>query len=199
MKKSNCIILTPDRLLRYPCDELPIIFLAGPATNAPNWHSDAIAYFMEKNLKVIIVTPKSKLAPLVEIRIAHQTGEGEPFQADLEWQEFYLQKAALGNKGCLMFWLAGEKEFCSRHDKYNPRDLPQREDPLKAYAFMTQYQLGRWGAKAGKENLVIGSDGGYPELKSVLFDIAQERPNLQICPNLAETCEAALAVATRVS
>lgn len=195
MSKQNVIILTPDLLLNIPCDR-PVIFLNGPVTNAPDWHSRAIEFFLKANKKIIVVSPSRKIIPLIQVKIQKLDKEYPKFENQFQWEEYYMNKAGRSQKGCMAFWLLGEGEFRPRAGKCNAREmeLPERQDPLKVYAHKTQYQLGRWVVKARKANFMVGTDGTYPEIKEVVSDLKIVRPKLVVHKTIGEVCQAALDV-----
>ena len=56
-------------------------------------------------------------------------------------------------------------------------------------------ELGGWIAKKKADdsiNLVIGTDGEFPEWVTIKFDIENETPNVPICYSLEDTIKTAL-------
>jgi len=164
---------------QIPTDDKPVLFLAGPIRNAPPWHNEAIRIVHRQNDNVFIAAPirrvEDDIKPLIEthkpdaINLPRQRG----------WEIHYLYQAA--KKGCIVFWL--------------PAELPITEFEGKIYAHITMMELGGWIARKKIDdsiNLVIGTDGNFPEWETVKFDIENETPNVPICYSLEETILTAL-------
>lgn len=159
---------------------LPTIFLAGPIRNAPRWQEKAVKIFLEKNEAVFVASPTRDLSldlmPFVE---RDNPFNYQTFERQRAWEQHYLYSAS--NKGCIIFYL--------------PKEAEVKEFPDKLYAHITMMELGEWIArcKADKEiNLVIGTDGNFPEWSTIEYEIKTELPMTPICSSLEETVETAL-------
>ena len=103
----------------------------------------------------------------------------QTFERQRAWERYYLYEAA--KKGSIVFWLTGEVE--------------NKEYSDKVYAHITMMEFGEWIArsKADKKiNLIIGTDGTFPEWSTIENEIRTELPKLVICESLEETIDTAI-------
>ena len=158
----------------------PVIFLAGPIRNAPKWQEEAIKIFLEKNEAVFVASPTRELGQgLMLFTEADKPNEYETFERQRAWEQYYLYAAA--KKGSIIFWL--------------PQEAENRDHPDKVYAHITMLELGEWIARRqiNKEiNLVIGTDGNFPEWSTIKYEIETELQNVSIYNSLEETIDAAI-------
>jgi len=158
----------------------PVIFLAGPIRNAPKWQEEAINIFLEKNEAVFVASPTRELgSDLMLFTEVDKPSEYELFERQRAWEQYYLYTAA--EKGCIIFYL--------------PKEAEEKEFPDKLYAHITMMELGEWIArcKMDKEiNLVIGTDGNFPEWSTIEYELRTELPIVPICNSLKETIETAI-------
>ena len=159
---------------------LPVIFLAGPIRNAPKWQEEAIRIFLEKNEAVFVACPTRELSPdLMQFVEQDNPFNYQTFVRQRAWEQFYLNSAS--QKGCIIFWL--------------PKEAAEKESPDKVYAHITMMELGEWIArcKTDKEiNLVVGTDGNFPEWSTIEYEIKTELPMVPICNSLEKTIETAI-------
>lgn len=159
--------------------DVPVLFLAGPIRNAPKWHEDAVAILLEINREIFIAAPVRHLRwDLIQLA-EKDTGLYQQFERQRAWEQYYLYAAA--QKGCIVFWLPKESEC--------------KDDIHKVYAHITMMELGQWIARCKTNrgiNLVIGTDGHFPEWSTIEFEIKTEIPHVRIFSTLKETLDAAL-------
>lgn len=159
---------------------LPIIFLAGPIRNAPKWQEAAIRIFLERNESLFIASPTRELGlDLMQLLEQGEFINYEAFSRQRAWEQYYLYSAS--KKGCIIFYL--------------PKELEEKEFSDKLYAHITMMEIGEWIARCKtdkKINIVIGTDGNFPEWSTIEFEIKSELPEVQICSSLKETIETAL-------
>ena len=157
----------------------PVIFLAGPIRCAPKWHAEAIAYLLEKSPDILIAAPVRQIPDTFNKQIL----EGVPnhFHRQRAWEHHYLDLAA--KHGCVLFWLPG----------------PAEANPNKVYGAMTRVELGQWITKIKHDpasRVVFGSDGKFPEISTVMYDMSLDAPRHRLHATLKDTCDAALRVAS---
>ncbi len=158
--------------------QLPVIFLAGPIRNAPEWQNEAIQYLFKKDESVFVVSPRRELASDLVNLAEKVTPTDTTFKRKRAWEQYYLNSAS--EKGCIIFWLPKEGE---------------KESAEKVYAHITMMELGEWIARHkmnNKINLVIGTDGEFPEWSTIKFEIESEIPEILICDSLEQTINTAL-------
>mgnify|MGYP001563276918 CR=1 FL=1 len=78
----------------------PVIFLAGPDTNAPDWHDEAIGYLFSHEKDLVIACPRRKIALAYSSLLL---SSDEKFPRARAWERHYLDLAS--KKGAIMFWL----------------------------------------------------------------------------------------------
>jgi hypothetical protein len=158
---------------------LPILFLAGPIRNAPPWHSQAIRIALKQNWQGFIASPAHQIDADLLGLIESDKPEYGTFPRQRAWEQYYMYSAA--ENGCIMFWLCKEaavKQFTN-----------------KVYAHITMLELGKWIERKKllpKTRLVIGTDGEFPELSTIEFEIGIELPGFIIHRSLEETVEAGI-------
>lgn len=144
------------------------IFLAGPIRSAPEWHKKAIEYLTSREDNLTIISPN---------RIGEEIIPSSKFSRQREWERYYLDVAR--KKGCVIFWLPEEEEHnCN-----------------KVYGAMSRFELGQMFTYYKLDNstkFCVGSDGKFPELHTIKYDLFLDSPDKEIFPTLEETCEGAL-------
>ncbi len=164
--------------------DLPVVFSAGPIRNGPMWHDDAIRYALKREEAIFFATPRRKLDSDLKRFLVECPIGCDRFERQRPWERHYLNLAA--EKGCVFFWLC----------KPLPRE--QWTDPEKSYAQITMLELGEWIARKAIDpsiRLVIGTDGSFPEWRTILNEIEHELPDLPLYASLASTVNAAIDVA----
>ncbi|MBP7831660.1 MAG: hypothetical protein KA028_01430 [Candidatus Pacebacteria bacterium] len=158
----------------------PVLFLAGPIRNAPKWQEEAIDILFQKNETVFVASPTRTLGKTLDgFTEVDKPQEYETFIRQRAWEQYYMYAAA--KKGTIIFFL--------------PKEAEVKEFPDKVYAHITMMELGLWIArcKMDKEiNLVIGTDGNFPEWSTIEFEIKTEIPHVQIYDSLEKTIDAAI-------
>lgn len=137
--------------------EQPTIFLAGPIRNAPEWRDDAIAQMVTKNADVFIASPAWNLRQNLQSHLVAGSSTGA-FPRQRAWEQYYLNAAA--QNGGILFYLPGEDST--------------KKHPGKIYAHITMMELGEWIARYEqnpKINLVIATDGNFPEWSTIEFEL----------------------------
>lgn len=149
----------------------PLIFLAGPIRSAPKWHKEAIEYLVSKEENFTIASPH---------RPGGKIFPSKKFPRQREWERHYLKIAK--KDGCVMFWLPGEEEH----------------DCNKVYGAMSRFELGQmftYFELDNSTNFCIGSDGKFPEIHTIEYDLTLNAPNKKIFSTLEKTCDEALRIA----
>lgn len=156
----------------------PVMFLAGPIRNAPKWHHEAVRHAIACNTNTFIAVPIRDVPE--DIRAYTLTNSSAPFfDRQRAWEQHYLAQAAQG--GCTVFYL--------------PKEAEVKEFPDKIYAHITMMELGTalaMKAVLGSDfNLVIGTDGEFPEWRTILLDI-EAIGNIPVCYTMEDTINTAL-------
>lgn len=162
--------------------ETPMIFLAGPIISAPHWQNEAIGILFSYSQNLTIASPRGGIRDAISQYILH--GEDKRFSRQRAWETHYLEIAS--KDGCVLFWLPGEAEHNCE----------------KVFGAMTRLELGQWMARykySEKENarFCIGSDGKFPELETIRYDLSVYAPDKEIKTTLEETCKEAIRLATQ--
>jgi hypothetical protein len=158
----------------------PVIFLAGPVLSAPNWQDEAVKILSEHESGLIIVSPRRGIRNEIAKYVA--TGDKNYFPRQRAWERHYLDIAS--KIGCIMFWLPGE----------------QIHNCNKVYGSTTRLELGEWITNYRYDNSVrfcIGSDGNFPDLDIIEYDLSLDAYHKIISKSLEETCEEAFRIATQ--
>lgn len=160
--------------------EAPLIFLAGPIGSAPNWQDEAIEFLLSKNANLVIASPRwgirDKIAPYIT------QGDENYFLRARAWERHYLDIAS--KTGAILFWLPGEAEHNCE----------------KVYGAMTRLEIGQWMTNYRHDNSVrfcVGSDGKFPEVHTIEFDLQLDAPDKKIFSSLEQTCVEALRLSYR--
>ncbi|PWU05346.1 MAG: hypothetical protein C5B51_14775 [Terriglobia bacterium] len=158
----------------------PVIFLAGPLKTSSNWQDDAVdvLFSLEKNLS--IVSPRKGVREGIANYIV--SGDDYFFPRPRAWERHYLDVAS--REGAVMFWLPGE----AMHNH------------IKVYGAMTWFELGHCIADLRRGNnprFCIGSDGHFPEIDILQYDLSIEAPEMSIKKTLDATCFEAIQIACR--
>ncbi len=155
--------------------KLPLIFLAGPIISAANWQDEAIGLLLSQNSDLVIASPRKGIRDKIAPYIAK--GDENYFPRQRAWERYYLNIAS--RTGAILFWLPGEEEHNCE----------------KVYGAMTRVEIGQWMTNYRHDNSVrfcIGSDGKFPELHIIEYDLQEEAPDKRIFSTLEETCSEAI-------
>jgi hypothetical protein len=158
--------------------DAPLIFLAGPIRNAPNWQDKAIKILFSQEPNLIIASPRRGIRNKISEYII--AGNENYFPRQRAWERHYLDLAS--RTGAILFWLPRRKSLFSR----------------KVYGAMTRVELGEWMTNYKHDNSVrfcIGTDGKFPEMNTIEYDLSVNVPYKIISRSLEETCEDALRLA----
>ena len=133
----------------------PVIFLAGPIQNAPDWHGKVILGLFDKlRFPVTIASPK----------IVGNKPNNWTYEKQVNWESKYLNKAA--ESGIIIFWLANQAN----------------ENSERSYAQTTRFELSEWFTKYKINqniNLIIGIEPGFRGERYIRYRISTES-NIQI-------------------
>lgn len=159
----------------------PLIFLAGPIINAPNWQDKAIITILSQDPELIVVSPRRGVRESIEPYILR--GDETFFPRQRAWERHYLKLAS--RKGTVMFWLPGEEISDSKH----PYGATTRVELGQS---MTEYRIDR------SVSFCIGSDGDFPVLDVIKYDLSLDAPDKKIFESLEETCAEVIRLARRL-
>ncbi len=158
----------------------PLIFLAGPIMSAPNWQDEAASILLSYEQDLVIASPRRGTRPSIQTYLL--LGNEQYFPRQRAWERYYLPIAA--HTGAILFWLPGEEHHhCD-----------------KVYGAMTRIELGQWMTNYRHDRstrICIGSDGRFPELHTIAYDLLLDAPDIPIHSTLEETCEAAIHLVKR--
>lgn len=158
--------------------EAPLIFLAGPIRSAPNWQDEAIDFLLSQNSDLVIASPRRGVRDKIAPYIAQ--GDENYFPRQRVWERHYLDIAS--KTGAILFWLPGEAEHNCE----------------KVYGAMTRVEIGQWMTNYRHNNSVrfcVGSDGKFPEMHTIDYDLQLDAPDKKIFSSLEETCTEAVRLA----
>lgn len=170
------MLILPETLVLSP--KQPLIFLVGPIKCAPAWQEQAIQTITQLDSEITIACPKNPL--LVDFSHLLVTGEKTGFFRRRAWEWFYMDAAV--QAGAIMCWLPTQEKY----------------DPEVIYATTTERELGLWMMYCklmGNSRFCIGSDGGFPTLGVIEYDLKKLLPGKTIYPSLLETCTEAVRIA----
>jgi hypothetical protein len=156
----------------------PLIFLAGPIKSAPNWQDKAINFLFSQNSDLVIASPRKGVKDEIALYIAQ--GDEDYFPRQRAWERHYLDVAS--KTGAILFWLPGETEHNCE----------------KVYGAMTRVEIGQWMTNYKHNNSVhfcVGSDGKFPEIHTIDYDLQLDAPDKKIYSSLEETCAEAVRIA----
>jgi len=155
----------------------PLIFLAGQIRGTPNWQDEAIKLLFSKNSDLVIASPRRG----VREGIATYVIQGEDyFPRQRAWERHYLGISS--KKGSILFWLPGE----------------ENHDCNKVYGAMTRLELGQCLANYRHDSSVrfcIGSDGNFPEMSTISYDLQLDAPDKEVFSSPEKTCTEAIRLA----
>ncbi len=138
----------------------PLIFLAGPIQQAPNWQTEAIRILTSMQTRALIANPRGP-----------EPWHGD-YKAQVDWERFHLNHAC--KYGIVLFWMARETSHdCQRN-----------------YAQTTRVEWGRvferhlnLGAR-----IAIGVEEGFTGEKYIRDMVSTEAPTLCVNCRLSDTC-----------
>lgn len=162
----------------YPVSGGPVIFLAGPISGAPMWQREAFDLIASRCPDAVVVSPRRFHS--VEHYRYRPTDSLTGFHRQRAWERHYMDMAAV--RGCVLFW------------------LPAPASPLDGlvYGATTRYELGLWTARCHADpslGLVVGTDGGFPTVHTIAYDLECELDGYQLETTLEGTVEAAVTLA----
>lgn len=171
----------------YDDDRKPVttIYLAGPITNAPRWHMDAV------RLLEAMVPARRQLRVAcgnryVQGAFRHLLAPGSRHAAtDAEWGQHYQLQAR--QQGCVLFWLP------TPDSSSDPS-----HDPAKAYGATSRMELGQemlYSHASGRLSFVLGMEKQFPEDARIRHDMAHYHPTERIFDDLQQACARAVDIA----
>ncbi len=156
----------------------PLIFLAGPIRSAPNWQDEAVELIFSQEPNLVIASPRRGIRDKIAQHVI--SGDETYFLRQRAWERHYLDVAS--KTGAILFWLPGETGH----------------DCQKVFGAMTRVEIGQWMTRYDFDKNVrfcIGSDGRFPELHTIEFDLKMDAPDKDIKKTLEETCAEAVRLA----
>lgn len=155
----------------------PIIFLAGPIRQAPNWQDEATRIILDKNPNILVISPRRGIRKEIEKCVIK--GEEDHFHRQRAWERYYLELAS--RKGVVMFWL--------------PK--PQEHSCEKPYASLTRVEIGQIMTKYAldkKTKFCVGGEEGFYELELISYDLGIDAPDKKVFSTLNETINEAIRI-----
>ncbi len=165
----------------------PLIFLAGPITNAPNWQPEAVKIIWSLDPQIYIANPKR----IEKFESDDPKELKRLYNEQVDWETYHLKRAGLasfftrdmlgggqreyGQSGVIMFYLANPASHrCDR-----------------PYAQTTRFELGEWKARHQSQGalLCVGIEKGFTNEKYIRRRFAQDCPTVPLCDTLEETCQ----------
>lgn len=182
MFSMGCVIIPKTYVANL---DAPLIFLAGPIGSAPNWQDKALEIILSEDSEVIIASPRRGVRENLQKYLL--SGDDNYFPRQRAWERHYLDAAGLPeseSSGAVLFWLPGEAEHNCQ----------------KVYGAMTRIELGQWMTNYRHDKRVrfcVGSDGNFPELRTIAYDLQLDAPDKDVKKTLEETCLEALRIASK--
>jgi len=158
---------------------LALFFLAGPVAGAGDWHHPMSELLMKRFRDIIVANPSwyGNSHPHMKYRVA---GENNRFERTVDWERHYLSQAAEGwPTGCVIFWLAEQKE--------------PREDG-EPYARDTRGELGEWRGRLMHNpdlRVVVGAEEKFPGLSVIKRNFQCVLPHFKIYDTMEEVVDRA--------
>ncbi len=173
-----CRVIVPNTYVKKV--QAPLIFLAGPVKNAPNWRDVAIKFILSQDQEVVVADPRKKVSRISKQHLLD--GEDGFFPIQRAWERHYLDVAS--RTGAILFWLPKAKTH----------------DCRKAYGANTRLELGECITNYRHDRSVrfcLGSDGSFEGLDRISYDLSLDAPDKIILGSLEDTCLEALRLALK--
>ena len=161
----------------------PIIYLAGPILNAPEWQDEASLYILKKEPNIIIATPRSGIRDTIQPYIITEEQDKTKFPRQVAWEKEHLTIAS--RTGAILFWLPEQKK--------------QLDEEEKVYGALTRVEIGQWMTEYKHDpriHICFGTDGKFSEIDQIQWYLQQYAPDKKIHATLEETCDEAIRIAT---
>lgn len=159
--------------------QAPMFFLAGPIMGGGDWHVAMSELLAQQFGNPIIVNPSRYKEPHRHASL-RMSGNETHFVRQTDWERHYLEQAAeKWPSGCIIFWLAEQKE---------PRPDGQ------AYARDTRGEIGEWRGRmiyAPHLRVVIGAEKDFPGLSQIRRNFELCLPDFKICTSMEEVAQQA--------
>ncbi len=156
----------------------PVIFLAGPIHGAPAWQPAAFDMIREIAGDIVVASPRRFHS--VEHYRFKQPDTLRYFPRQRPWERYLMDLA--GRQGCVLFWL--------------PR--PRRATGWNGLRRDKRFELGMWAARYSANpglGLCVGTDGGFPTIHTIAWDLEHEMPGRTLHRTLEATVREAIAIA----
>lgn len=156
MKK---VIFAPQKL-HISEFQFPVMFLAGPIQNAPNWQEKAIDLLNIDN--IIIANPRRNL-------ICEEHFNDEMYKEQVDWEHYWLERAKVK-----LFWFP------------NPESI----NPNRAYAQTSRFELAEEMVynQFNFSEMSVGIEPGFSGERYIRYTLSKKIPKVKICSSLEETC-----------
>ncbi|HUD07388.1 MAG TPA: hypothetical protein VMR34_05885 [Candidatus Saccharimonadales bacterium] len=178
-----------ERLFLQPPDLVevqgPLIFLAGPIQDAPDWQETAKTHIHELDPAIAVASPRKIY-----------TKGAFVYEKQVDWETHSLRRA--GEEGVIAFWLAAqEQKRLSIHARLGAMAtlLIKGTLPLpRAYAQTSRFELGEWKKNHEYEwtHLTIGIEEGFGNARYIRRRFSQGCPDVKIADSLSEMCQNAV-------
>ena len=169
-KLISLVIILPKH--KVDINDSPIIFLAGPISNAPNWQDKAIETITNLSDKIYVASPRR------ESNFSSLTSESK-FEHQLDWERHYLDLAS--TQGAILFWLPAAKiHDCNR-----------------AYARDTRGELGEWRGRLSYDpdlRVIIGGENAFDGIDIIRRNYQAIKPEMEFYNTLDELCKQAISI-----
>lgn len=168
--------------------ESRLFFLIGPVRGGGDWQATATTFILGKDPSAYVVCPCRWDAthPLASAFVA---SNGNPFPRQLNWEQWYIKRAALrhhgGLSGCLLAFLPCESTT-------NPHPGPE------PYAMDTRGEIASWRVlmRVMYARMVLGAEAGFHGLSQIERNFTDELGySFPIHATLEQTVEAAFKLA----
>jgi hypothetical protein len=168
---------------RYVKDTTPLIFLAGPVKNAPEWRNYAIDFIrrVDKNITIAVPAPTNDAIKYIREDLSKyivDENESGRYTNYRNWKEKYEDIAA--NNGALMFWIPREEKEYLEYEEYG---------------LATAYEIEYWAdiLRVDKNlNVSVGIEGTFKLWNAEDYDNLFRNTNIQVQKSLEHTLHDAI-------
>ncbi len=170
--------------------KLPMFFLAGPILGGGDWHTRMSELLMKRLDGLIVVNPsryqhshphcKYREYLETETKYTRRQMPEIQFERQTDWERYYLEQAAdKWQTGCIIFWLAEQKEP-------RPDGMP--------YAMDTRGEIGEWRGHMMRDHnlrVAMGAEKNFPGLSQIKRNFELALPGFIIYDTMEEVVEKA--------
>jgi hypothetical protein len=168
-----------------------MFFLAGPILGGGDWHVAMSEMLMKRLGGIIVVNPsrydfshthyEHHTFLVRETKYSQRVTPEIHFERQTDWERYYLDQAAgIWPTGCVIFWLAEQKE---------PRGDGQ------PYAMDTRGEIGEWRGRMTHDwnlRVVVGAEKNFPGLSTIKRNFELALPSFKIYDTMEEVVERAV-------